>query len=85
MFSFIVDILHMILAGALSLISIEYEREQGCDPVQVQPAHYEIMVEDAGAPRPALAPPPAPPALEPVSDCARSSGPVSLPRGMLRV
>lgn len=81
----IIEILHMVLAGALSLIGIGYERAPECDPVQVQPAaYYELSSRDGeifqvwlDASGPAAA-------VRPAGDCGRAGGSVTLPRMRLR-
>lgn len=86
MFQLIIDILHLVLAGAMSLIGIEYDRAPDCDPVQVEPAaYYEIAGASAASGTVYLLAPAAPSAAQPVSDCATAPASVSLPRPRVRI
>lgn len=79
--SLLIDLLHLVLAGALSLIGISYERAPECAPVQVEPAaYYQFIDQPVDAERVWFDAPPAPPALNATSDC----GAVALPRVRLR-
>lgn len=81
MLQLIVDILHLIVAGAMSFIGIEYSRAPECDPVQVEPAAYYELTQLPSAGEVYRLAPAAPQALQTtVSDCGSQPAPVSLPR-----
>ncbi len=42
------DILHFVAAALLAVIGFGYEREEECDPVHFQPAHYTIEASSEG-------------------------------------
>ena len=45
MLGLLINILHLVLASALSLISIDYERDAGCDPVRFETVAYYPAAE----------------------------------------
>ena len=82
MLGLLINILHLVLASALSLIGIEYERDAGCDPVRFETvAYYELTETTAAAsavfmaPPAAPAPPPASGQLRPATGCGGADAP----------
>lgn len=87
MLQLIVDILHLVVAGAMSFIGIEYSRAPECDPVQVEPAAYYQHVDfsTVGGGETYLLVPAAPHAPQRVSGCGSAQVPADLPRVRVRI
>lgn len=85
MLQLIVEILHLVVAGAMSFIGVEYNRAPECDPVQIEPAAYYQQVDLSTAGeihRLAPVPPAAPQAI---SDCGSAAAPARLPQLHARI
>lgn len=83
MLGLLINILHLVLASALSLISIDYERDAGCDPVRFETVAYYPAAETRVTGTVSFVTPPAPPAPGQVRAATSCGGAESISRPQL--